>query len=154
MKAENSYFSNFIMCAQARAHARANFTFHAYFISVLGWTCHFWKTAQKNLNLQISIFSKIASFNPNLIIFFPVKPESSYFSNFIMHARPRARARAKISFSENSSVLGFSVNFQHSKWNWRARVLAGARAPWNLKSMNFQLSLEKKLINLDKKQRF
>ena len=43
--------------------------------------------------------------------FFPVKADNSYFSNFIM----RARARAKITFSENFPILEFSVNFQHSK---------------------------------------
>eukprot|EP00493_Phyllostaurus_siculus_P024625 UN24965 len=45
----------------------------------------FLKTAPKKLNFQISNFSKIASFYPNLIIF-PVKAESSYFSDFMMRA--------------------------------------------------------------------
>ena len=90
VKAEGSYFSNFIMCAPVRARARANFTLNAGNSLKIGWTCHFWKTPQKNLNLQISIFSKIASFYPNLIIFF--SSESWGFILFkFYHARTRAR---------------------------------------------------------------
>ena len=93
MKAEGSYFSNFIMCAPARARARADFTFNAGNSLKILWTCHFWKTPQKNLNLQISIFSKIASFYPNLIIFFQWKLTIHTFQILsCAHARAHSRA--------------------------------------------------------------
>ena len=133
MKAENSYFSNFIMCAQARAHARANFTFHAYFISVLGWTCHFWKTAQKNLNLQISIFSKIASFNPNLIIFF-----SSETWEFILFKFYNARTSARTCARQNQffwKFFGFGI---FSKFPTFEVELARARARGRARTMKFE----------------
>ena len=65
-----------------------------------GWRCHFWETTPKNLNLQISIFSKIASFNPNLIIFLSMKTPSLnfhfkkllvFFWNFSCTGAPSAR---------------------------------------------------------------
>ena len=65
-------------------------SFLCIFYQCFGFTCHFWKTPQKKLNLQISIFSKIASFYPNLIIFF--SSESWGFILFkFYHARTRAR---------------------------------------------------------------
>ena len=71
----------------------------------------FLENASKKFELTNFDFLQNREFLSKFNNFFPVKAESSYFSDFIM----RARARAKTTFSENSPILGFLVNFQHSK---------------------------------------
>ena len=97
------------------------------------------------ISWAFSFFCKIFAFCPNLLIFFPVKAECSYFSNFIMCAPARAHARANFTLNVGNSLkILKSKNFQKI-WFWRALQ--------NLKSIDSQLSLEKKL-NLDKNSRF
>ena len=85
------------------------------------WTCHFWKPAQKNLNLQISTFSKIATFYPNLIIFFQWKLrlhtfqifrkflDFGIFRNFPTFRVKLASARARACAHMNVVILGYQV---------------------------------------------
>ena len=76
------------------------------------------------ISWAFSFFSKIFAFCPNLLIFFPVKAESSYFSNFIMCAPARAHARANFTLNAGNLLkIPKSENFQ-KMWFWRARVRA------------------------------
>ena len=95
------------------------------------------------ISWAFSFFCKIFAFCPHLSIFFPVKAECSYFSNFIMCAPARAHARVNFTLNVGNSLkILKSKNFEKI-WFWRARVRAGGRALTNLKSMDSQLSLEK-----------
>ena len=82
------------------------------------------------------------------INFFPVKAESSYFSNFMMRARPRTRARAPIPLR----MLKIYWKSQNRRIFRKTDFVRACI----IKFEKYELSAftGKKLLNLDKNSRF